>query len=98
MAQYRVQTAQLRAVADTLSAGATASRAMAEHPGVVRGRGQDSGDLGVRAAAEQFADRWEHGLARMSDEAQRLADVLTLVADTYDRADAAAAAGLARWA
>jgi hypothetical protein len=33
----------------------------------------------------------------MSDEAQRLADVLTLVADTYDRADAAAAAGLARW-
>lgn len=92
MAQYGVRTAQLRDVAETLAAAAEALRGVVEHPGIVRGRAQDSGDDGVRDAAERLADRWEHAMQLMAAESQRLVDVLRLAADTYDEADAVVAA------
>lgn len=94
MARYRVQTAELREIADRLTAAADASRAVVEHPGVVRGRAQDGGADVLRDAGERFADRWQYGLRVMSADAQRVVDLLRVVADSYDQADAAVAASL----
>ena len=95
MAQYQVKTAELRNMVEQLSAAAEASWAVVAHPGVVRGRAQDGGADVLRDAGERFADRWHDGLRLMSAETQRIADQLTMVADTYDLADAQATATLA---
>ena len=95
MAQYQVKTAELRTVVEQLLAAAEASWAVVAHPGVVRGRAQDGGADVLRDAGERFADRWHDGLRLMSGETQRIADQLTMVADTYDQAEAQRVAMLA---
>lgn len=95
MAQYQVKTAELRNMVEQLTAAAEASRAVVAHPGVVRGRAQDGGADVLRDAGARFADRWHHGLRLMSAETQRIADQLTMVADTYDQAEAQRVAMLA---
>lgn len=90
MSRYQVQTAQLREIAETLRAAVRAADAVVVHPGVVRGRAADAGDDDLRDAAAVFADRWEYGLRQMTVSGRRMADALTLAADTYEGADAAA--------
>lgn len=94
MGRYQVQTGQLREICGHLRGGARAAFDLVEHPGVVRGRAGDGGDPVLREAAELFAQRWQHGLALMGADARRLADVLQLVAETYERADAAATSAM----
>ena len=87
MADYAVQTAALRELAALLGAAADATRDVAEHPGVVRGRAHSGGDDALASRAALFADRWHEGLRLMASQTRRTGDALRLVADTYERAD-----------
>lgn len=87
MTRFTVDPERLRAAAERLGRAATAARAVVDHPGVVRGRAQDSGCEQLRDAAARFAQRWEHGLTLLADDLGRTEDVLRLVADTYTAAE-----------
>ena len=87
MADYAVQTARLREVAAVLCDAADATRDVAEHPGVVRGRARCGGDAELAGQAELFADRWHEGLRLMAGQTRRTADALRLAADVYEQAD-----------
>lgn len=97
MARFEVDPGRLRETADRLQRAVTAARAVAEHPGVVRGRAQDGGCEQLRDAADRFARRWEHGARLLADDLGRTRDVLLLVADTYVAAEEVTARSLG-WA
>lgn len=90
MADYEVRTASLREVAAVLCDAADATREVAAHPGVVRGRAQCGGDADLTDAAELFADRWHEGLRLMTAQTRRTADALRLAAEVYEQADRSA--------
>lgn len=95
MGRFHVQTAQLHEICGHLAGAARACADLLAHPGALRGRASDGGDPQLRAAAELFAQRWQDGLQVMGADAGRLADALRLVAQTYERADAAVTSALA---
>ncbi len=96
MADYAVQTDQLREIAAVLRDAADATRQVAEHPGVVRGRAHCGGDADLTRSAELLADRWHEGLRLMAAQTRRTADALRLAAEVYEQADRLASTSAAR--
>ncbi len=90
MARFEVDPGRLREAAERLGRAVAAARAVVDHPGVVRGRAQDSGCEQLRDAAARFARRWDHGLTLLASDLGCTRDVLVLVADTYESADGVA--------
>lgn len=90
MAEIGVRTSELRATAGRLQQAVRAARAVVEHPGVVRGRAQDSGSLELREAAVELAARWQYALGLMVTDIARTADALLQAAETYDQAESIA--------
>jgi hypothetical protein len=88
---FGVDLDELRSLVERVEAAAEAARAVDEHPGVVRGRAQDSGSTELRDAAVELADRWHEALRRLTGDGERLAAVLRMVLETYAEADRQAA-------
>ncbi len=96
MADYAVDTAALREISALLCDAADATREVAEHPGVLRGRAHCGGDADLTRSAELFADRWHEGLRAMAAQTRRTADALRLAAELYEQAERLAAPAVRR--
>ncbi|GAA3631714.1 hypothetical protein GCM10022223_57260 [Kineosporia mesophila] len=91
--RLHVDTAELHDLAGRVRSAASEASSLHAHPGPVRATMSALGDPALVGASHEFLDRWSHALGDVVGDAERLADLLALLATTCEDTEAIVARG-----